>query len=67
MRSICQCIAVKNMNEGNFIKDYFDSDNREFVLVFENNNIKIPEACYMAHGRIYDADEDIKVCRIETV
>ncbi len=56
---------IANMNPGNFIDKHYDSDNREFVVRFRHSDIKLPAYCYTAHWCIYDAEEDVKVCRFE--
>ncbi len=64
MSSLSQISVLEALNEGNFFESRYDSENREFVLTFRNNNIKLPKNCYRAHGKIYDGEEDIKVCRV---
>ena len=58
---------LKSLNQGNFVKRDYDSERREYVVKFRNNNIKIPEHCYRVNRYIYDVNEDIKVCRIEII
>lgn len=65
MSSIETLLVIESMNSGNFIESHYDSENHEFVAYFRNANINIPDYCYRAHGRIYDGEEDRKVCRVE--
>lgn len=62
MSSLGNIAVLKKLNE--VVDSTYDSENREFVLKFSSDNIKLPKNCYRAHGRIYDGEEDIKVCRV---
>lgn len=59
--------VIENMNSENFIKISYDSERFEYVAYFRHSNIKLPDYCYTAHHRIYDGEEDKKVCRIEII
>lgn len=64
MSSLSRIAQLKKLNEGNFVRSEYSQENREFVMWFENDNINIPEGCCREFGRVYDLEDEIKICRV---